>query len=166
MVEVGLAMTILVVAIMAMSASTYRLHALRRQNRERVLAQNSVRSVAEQIQATSQRIALDSPESWSEDLIAALSPGGALGNTFAARELDPQEGDLAVGSIEVIVDETTTDAALGLDLGLPRDLNGDGAADDADVSATARILPVVVRLRWNGSRGDTQFVHCFYVIGY
>jgi hypothetical protein len=166
MVEVGLAITILVVAIMAMSASTYRLHSLRRTNRERVLAQNALRSVAEQIQATAQRLALDDPESWSVDLIAELSPGGALGNTFVARELDPQDGEAAVGTIQVIVDETATDAALGLDLGLPRDLDGDGLADDADVTATARILPVVLRLRWSGSRGDNQIVHPFYVIGY
>jgi hypothetical protein len=166
MVEVGLAMTILIVAVMAMTASNYRMHALRRQNRERVLAQNAVRSVAEQIQATAQRLALESPESWSQDMLAALSPGGALGDTFAARELEPQAGEAAVGSIQVIVDETTSDGVLGLDLGLPRDLDGDGLRDNADVSATARILPVVLRLRWSGSRGDAQIAHCFYVIGY
>ena len=166
LIEVGLAITILVIAVVAMSASTCRLHMLRRQNREITLAQNAVRSAVEQIQALSQRTAQNTPDTWAQDMIAALAPGGAIGNTFDAREVDTQDGEASVGTIQIISDETMTDAALGLDMGMPRDLDGDGVADNADVSAVARILPVIVRVRWRGNRGNGQIEHPFYVVGY
>ncbi|MCB9913648.1 MAG: hypothetical protein H6828_00705 [Planctomycetes bacterium] len=166
LVEIGLAMVILTVALMAMSASTVRTHALRRQNRERAVAQNAIRQVAEEIHALADRIRRTTAGSWSQDFVDALSPGGELGDTFAIGELNPQTGQLTVGSIQVIVDETQTDAALGVELGLPRDLDSDGAADNADVSASARILPIVLTARWHGVSGDVQVRHPFYVIGY
>jgi Tfp pilus assembly protein PilV len=171
MIEVGLALTVLLIAIMAASASSYRLHTLRRQNRERTMAQNGVRTMVEQIQALAHRGALDSPDTWAQDVVAALSPGGAIGDAFAVRELDPQNGQTSVGTIQVFTDETSSDAVTGFDLGMPRDLNGDGLADNADVLATAavlppRILPVVVTVRWRGVNGNSRIVHPFYVIGY
>ncbi len=42
------------------------------------------------------------------------------------------------------------------ELGMPRDLNGDGDIDDADHSGDYRILPVLVRVRWRGTKGDAQ----------
>jgi hypothetical protein len=70
------------------------------------------------------------------------------------------------GSIQIVLDETESDADLGLELGLPRDLNGDGDADDADVEGTARILPVLLTLRWRGENGQVVMRHGFYVMGY
>jgi hypothetical protein len=171
MVEVGLALVVLVVAIVATSATTYRLHTLRRHNRERAIAQNGVRTVVERIQALSHRAALDSPATWAQEVVAALSAGGALGDAFPVRELDAQPGQAAVGAVQVLTDETLGDALLGLDLGMPRDLNGDGLSDNPDVLATAaaqppRILPVIVSARWRGVNGDARIVHPFYVIGY
>jgi type II secretory pathway pseudopilin PulG len=165
LVEIGLAMTILLVALMAMGASTLRMSSLRRQNRERAIAQNAIRALSEQIHATSDRIRRSGGE-WSEELIAALAADGTLGNTFPIQSLNPQEGLPAVGSIQVVIDETLTDAELGFELGLPRDLDGDGVIDNTDVSQTARILPIVVRAQWSGVSGDVQIVHPFYVIGY
>lgn len=166
LVEIGLAMAVLTVALMAMSASTLRTHSLRRQNRERAVAQNAIRQVSEEIHALSDQIRRTTAGVWSQDLIAELSPGGSMGDTFAIRELNAQDGVASVGTIQVLVDETQTDAALGMELGMPRDLDSDGAADNADVSATARILPVVVTARWRGVSGDVQITHPFYVIGY
>jgi hypothetical protein len=171
MVEVGLAITVLVVAVMAMSASTFRMHTLRRQNRERTIAQNSVRTIIEQIQAISHDVAVNSPDSWGLDLVNALSPGGELGATFQVRELDAIQGQATVGTIQVFTDETLRDVDIGFDLGLPRDLNGDGAADNNNILATAavdrpRLLPVVVTVTWRGINGQGQVDHPFYVIGY
>jgi len=171
MVEVGLAITVLVIAVMAASASTFRMHTLRRHNRERTLAQNAVRTIVEQIQAISHEGVVDSPGTWGQDLVNALSPGGELGATFQVRELDAPQGQATVGTIQVFTDETLTDAAIGFDLGLPRDLNGDGVTDNTDVIATAalqspRLLPLVVTVNWRGINGLGQVVHPFYVIGY
>jgi len=165
LVEIGIAMTILLVALMAMGASTLRMSSLRRQNRERAVAQNAVRAISERIHATADRIRRDS-DTWAADFTAELAAGGGLGDTFAIEGLTPQDGQVTVGTIQVVIDETQTDAAMGFELGMPRDLDADGAVDNADVSNTARILPVVVRAQWWGVSGNQQIVHPFYVIGY
>lgn len=182
MIEVALAVTVLVVAVMAMSASTFRMHTLRRQNRERTLAQNAARTIAEQIQAISHEYVAAPPlayspdgdilrQRWGQYMVDTLSPGGELGATFPVRELDPPQGEATVGQIQIFTDETLTDAGLGFDLGMPRDLNGDGLQDSGNVLATTptqwpRLLPVVVTVRWRGINGPGQVVHPFYVIGY
>ncbi len=95
-----------------------------------------------------------------------LGPGGGLSDTFNIQGLTAREGQPSVGTIQVITDETRTDADLGFELGMPRDLDGDGAIDNADVRMTARVLPIAVRARWTGVSGDVEIVHPFYVIGY
>lgn len=166
LVEIGLAMTILMVALLAMSASTLRMHALRRQNRERAIAQNALVTISEEIHARAARALADDPASWAQSVTALLSPGGALGTTFDVAGLTPQEGQPAVGSIQVVVDETATDQELGVELGMPRDLNGDGDANDIDVSTDARLIPVILRTRWRGITGDVTITHPLFVIGY
>ncbi len=42
------------------------------------------------------------------------------------------------------------------ELGMPRDLNGDGIVDSADHSADYRLLPVLLRLEWRGQSGHRQ----------
>jgi hypothetical protein len=49
----------------------------------------------------------------------------------------PSSAGVLPGSIRIVTDETATDAALGMELGMPRDLNGDGDAADTDVSGHA-----------------------------
>lgn len=165
MLEVSLALTLLVVAMAAMGASNMRMNALRRSNRDRTVAQNAVQTISEEMQAIARAGAAD-PAGLASHVLTAVANGGQLGNTFDVPELTPQSGEAHVGSIRVITDETANDTALKLELGLPRDLNGDGDAADSDVSASARLLPVVVTLRWHSQAGDQQIVHPFYVSGY
>jgi hypothetical protein len=40
------------------------------------------------------------------------------------------------------------------ELGMPRDLDGDGEVDEEDHSADYRLLPVTLRLRWAGANGE------------
>ena len=51
-------------------------------------------------------------------------------------------------SLIVITDETATDADVGMALGMPRDLDGDGNADNTDVALSALVLPVVIEAVW------------------
>ena len=143
LVEIGLAMTILMVALLAMSASTLRMHALRRQNRERAIAQNALVTISEEIHARAARALADYPASWAQTLTAYLSPGGELGTTFDVVGLTPQDGQPAVGSIQIVLD-----------------------ANDIDVSTDARLIPVVLRARWTGVTGDVTITHPLFVIGY
>ena len=169
LVEVALAMTVLTVALMAMSASTLKMNSLRRQNRERAVAQNMVRIMSENVYSISEtnlRTAKGTAQTWSELMVQSLSPGGELGNTFDVTELASKAGQPSVGTIQLILDETLSDAALGFEMGMPRDLNGDRDANDNDVTIGARILPIVITARWNGVTGDVQIRHPFYIIGY
>ena len=59
-----------------------------------------------------------------------------------------------------------SDAEIELALGMPRDLDNDGAIDNPDVRTGARLLPVLITLRWRGVGGDRQLVRGFYVLGY
>jgi hypothetical protein len=77
--------------------------------------------------------------------------------------LEPVAGAAGVLTIDVVTDETASDAALGTLLGLPRDLDGDGDATSVDATATAKLLPVVVRVRWSSDDSPREFVHGFFV---
>jgi len=164
--EVALAMTILLVALMAISASTYRSHNLRRFNRERVLAQNAIRSMSERVHARSFGLSNTAEDSWAADLIELFEAGGSFGDEFDITGLNQLDSETPIGTLLVVTDETATDASLGVDIGMPRDLNGDGDATDTDVSADAILLPVVVRADWFGILRESSIAHGFYVMGY
>lgn len=165
MMELSLAMTILVVALVATAASNMRMHSLRRSNRDRIVAHNAVQTIAENVQAIA-RAGVTAPAGFGNHVVAAVSAGGSLGSGFDVPELTPVPGQAHVGSIRVITDETLTDAEAGAELSLPRDLNGDGDALDTNVTSTTRLLPVVITLRWRSQSGDHTLVHPFYVFGY
>lgn len=172
-VEISIAVTILVVAIMATSASTLRMSSLQRQNRERAVAHNMVRSISENMHAIADAARENpgdwSPMStgvWSRDIVNAATDGGEIGDWFEVGGLNAAGLDEQPGLVTVITDETVTDADLGLNLGMPRDLNGDGDATDTNVTNDASLLPIIVRVRWQGGSGIQQVRHPFYVSGY
>ncbi len=96
----------------------------------------------------------------------ADDPGGngtAPGKDFAVAGLDPRTADAdgLVGEI-LFPAEAGAPGVLREDLvdvrfGTPRDLNGDAGAIDAnDHSGDYQILPVVVRVAWRGTSGNSQ----------
>jgi len=166
LIELTISMSILMVGIISVVSATTRMHGLRKHNRERVVAGNGLRSIAERIHARSYRLGLEDSQNWVVDLLAAYGPGGNPGNTFDVVGINVDRGQNVVGTIEFVTDEEATDTALGVQVGMPRDLNGDGDADDTDVTADARILPVILRLQWHGQTGSQTIEHGFYVTQY
>jgi hypothetical protein len=154
------------IGLVAIVSATSQMHSLRKLTRERVLAQNAMRSVAERIHARSAGLSNTQPEVWVEQLLAAYGPGGTIGETFDVQGLAPLPEAASVGTIQILLDERLNDDAIGYELGLPRDLNGDGDALDDDVTGSARILPIVLEVRWRGQAGDITLRHAFYVLGY
>ena len=75
--------------------------------------------------------------------------------------MEPWAALNSVGSIEIITDETTVDTQLGL----PRDLNGDGDMEDTNVAFDAQLLPVLIRVRWNTGEGQREMRQGFYLVG-
>ena len=165
LLELSIAMSILLIGLVSAAAATTRMHDLRRQNRDRTVAQNAARSIAERIHAQSYRLS-EEPESWSRELLNIFGPGGTFGTKFDVPLLNRVDPNVLVGTITIVTDETLTDADLACDLAMPRDLNADGDKNDTDVSASARLLPVVIDLTWTGASGEQSLRHGFYVMGY
>jgi prepilin-type N-terminal cleavage/methylation domain-containing protein len=88
-----------------------------------------------------------------EKIISRFGPGGSVGDTFDVEGLPGANQ----GSVTIVTNETSKDADIGMVLGFPRDLDGDGSATSTDVSLTARILPVIVTVTWlqGGRDGGT-----------
>jgi hypothetical protein len=154
-----------VVAIASSSATTISLSALRRANRERSVAHNAAAALAERIHAIAHaKIGL--PGAWARTSSRPCVPRGRLGTSFDVPELEPQDGLAHVGSVVFVADETRTDASLGVELGLPRDLDGDGTADKIDAIATARLLPVVIEPAEGHPRQPADRPSLLHVVAY
>jgi prepilin-type N-terminal cleavage/methylation domain-containing protein len=166
LIELAISMSILLIGIVSVVSATSRMHSLRKHNRERAVAQNALRSVGEGIHSRSFRLSRQSPNSWARDLIGLYGPAGTIGATFDVTGINLDLNQGAIGTIQIVTDETATDADLGYQIGMPRDLNGDGDADDVDVSGDARILPVLLQIQWRGQGGSNTVQQAFYVMGY
>ena len=161
LVEVAVAVIVLLVGLMALSASAVRVQGLARAARERMAAQNALRAKAEEIRSIS-RAGLSDPLGWGLHVTNALA---AL-PTFAVEGLTPVEGQSTVGSVRLITNETQDDATLGVELGMPRDLDGDGLATNGAVAGSARLLPVVLEARWHSPWGEQHITQGLWILGY
>lgn len=161
LIEVALAVIVLLVGLVALSASAVRVQGLARAARERMAAQNALRAKAEEIRSIS-RAGLSDPLGWG----IHVSNAAAGLATFGVEGLTTVVGQPSVGKVTLITDETATDATLGVELGMPRDLDGDGLATNTAVTNTARLLPVVLEVRWNSPWGEQRITQGLWILGY
>lgn len=162
MLEVMIAITLLLMGLLALVSTSVAAQSLRESNRTRRLAVAALESVTEGLHAAA-RVATPDGTTWSDVMIAAYSPGGNPGGSFAVPGLGAWPGANDVCTVQLVTDETLTDADLGVELGMPRDLDHDGLVSNADVRGTARVLPVVVRMRWATALGNRELVQGIYV---
>jgi prepilin-type N-terminal cleavage/methylation domain-containing protein len=163
LVEVMIATCVLTIGLLALSSTSVVIHSLDRADEARSQATSAIQRVVEHSKSVSARSTQGNVGTWATRVTAALRPGGVIGDVFDVPGLDPWQANPNIGTVLVITDETVTDASLGVTLGMPRDLNGDGDAGDADVSADATLLPVIVRTRWGGAGGDREATQAFYL---
>lgn len=96
------------------------------------------------------------------DADGANDPGGANtapGARFQVAGLPGwrDDADGWQGSIDLpLVAGALREDVVDPGLGMPRDLNMDGAIDAADHSADCRLVPVRVRVQWDGVRGAAR----------
>lgn len=167
LVEVSLSMVVLMVGVLAITSATLRVDALRRRSHESATAHLALRQVAETLQshaaiARSQSDG-DNSNTFSEIFLSLATAD--FGTGFAVRGLTALPGAQNVGSVELVTSELSTDDDLGVEMGMPRDLNGDGDMIDLDVGEDARLLPAVVWLSWRGPSGDLTLSHPLWVQG-
>ncbi len=143
LVEATVSLTILAVALLTLWGSTISGARTIGAAEERKHALNIAQGKLEELKSRSMDL-----------LIATYRPNGTEGDTFQAAGIDEDE-DRALGRIVFYTDET--DSENGAGLGFPMDLNGDGDANDRDVATGFTLLPVRIRVTWEGSLGR-QFV--------
>ena len=131
--------------------------ALNMTNRETALASHAAQSIIEELKGTAfEEIFVRYNATEGDDPAAGSSPG----DDFAVNGLDHQDGDGDgfVGSIEFPgAGKELREDGVDVELGLPRDLDGDGNVDAADHAGDYRILPVRIVVRWDGQNGERAF---------
>ena len=158
LVEVMVALVILVVSVAGYSSAIVSTTLSAETTREMRSATEAAWSRMEALQGVAFADAFATYNSNPAD-----DPGGAgsaPGCDFDTSLLSASEGD-ADGQVgEVLMPAVWVDGVLQLredvdmpELGMPRDLSGDGVIDDLDHFADYVILPVMVRMNWTGSGG-------------
>ena len=140
LLELVLALGVIAVGVLAVLASISFSSRLSHMDRETALAMETSEAMLAAMRSVS-----------FGDLYDQYGPGGT--DTFSVTGLTPRTPGAAPGSITLFVNETVSNPSLEL----PRDLNGDGDAADADVSGGYLLLPVRLRVEWIGSTGPRSF---------
>ena len=76
-----------------------------------------------------------------------------LREEFLERHVDLAGGEIILPAPGPTLSEEAAFEALGL----PRDLNGDSMIDDRDHSDDYQVLPVLIRIEWQGKSGSRRF---------
>lgn len=165
LVEVCVAGAVLAIALSALVGSMVTSMSLHRVNHETALAQQGARRALEELQAVPFREVFAAYDAYSGD-DAGLSVV-ARGAAFAVAGLSAPPGDADGLCGEVLFPVTLVggvpelrEDVVDAELGLPRDLNGDGLVDALDHSADYVLLPVRVRVAWRGVTGDPAVDFC------
>ncbi len=164
-VELSVAMVIFVVATGMLLQLIASGKGLRETARQESLATSAAQNVLERMRSMSFR---DVVRSYDPDVMNDPGgPGTAPGPTFSVEGLTPLASAVGgvVGEILLPVVNVGTEVAPSWQvrenlgdalLGMPRDLNGDAIIGSADCSTDYTILPVLVRMRWQGRFGPRE----------
>jgi len=170
LVELTLVVSMLTFAMLAMSRSLCASMQLTEVNRENALATDAAREMVEVLEGISDFSTIFALYNAAPDDDPGGVPGSAPGAGFTVQGLQPTaDAGGFVGEVifptafgaggRVELRENVVDAGLGM----PRDLDGDGLTDGADKALTYRLLPVRVRIRWEGSCGERSLDVCTLV---
>lgn len=126
-------------------------HDLDRSNRETREAELLARRAAESLRGLE-----------PTEMIALAAAKAAGSSTLLDTLASASETSLDGARIEVDLPVSATTGTVEedlvvLDLGLPMDLNLDGAVDGNDRSTDCRVLPIRVRVEWRGRDGTRRF---------
>lgn len=170
-VELAVAMTILLAALLIFSSVVGSMARQRAVNRETALAIAAARNMLETLrsEAFGQVYALYNADPGDD-------PGGpntAPGRRFAVAglgavpdALDGLQGEVVFPTADGLAGpELREDVELRA-LGMPRDLSGDNVIDTRDHRNDYFILPVRVEVRWSGRSGVRQYEMCTQLCSY
>lgn len=162
LLEVMISAAILAIAISGICGSMLSALALDRVNRETTLARSAARRAIEEARGVPfAEIFANYNASTADDAGLTIA---ARGPSFAVVGLDPAVDDadgicgrVVFPTIDVGGAAQLREDALDARLGVPRDLNGDGAIDALDHAGDYILLPIRARVEWNGISGRRTF---------
>ena len=157
LIELLTAVTILVFGIGALISMVAATSAANQLNRETAMAIAAAQGAIERLRAApfEEAFALYNADGDDDPDGADTAPGAG----FDIRGLEAQAGDADGLPGEIVMPaagpELWEDEDLPL-FGLPRDLNMDDVVDAADHSGDYRVLPVLIRVQWQGRTGPRR----------
>ncbi len=152
LVEIMVAMGTFATVLVMITGTLITSEQVRRFSEEKSLAHKALDNELARLQSLGLQGVLDE--------IATL--GGATEFTVPIPGID-RAATGPSGRIAPLTDETLTDTDIGLPLGMPRDLDGDGLSTNFDTSATATLLPLLAWATWTGVAG-TQTIRTVVVL--
>lgn len=154
LVDFVIAATVLSVGIGAIGVTLATTVSMRKTVRETRLATNAAQSVVESIQGeTFAEVFARFNHNPKDDPANGRSPGARFAVT--GLNLRPGDADGSVGEVEFpVIGTALREDVVNAELGMPRDLNGDGKIDDQDHSGDYVVLPFRVRVEWTGATGE------------
>jgi prepilin-type N-terminal cleavage/methylation domain-containing protein len=160
LIEVMVAMSVLVVGLLAYTRAVAAAALAARTTRETTLATEAAWRVIESMRAEQNfnQVFSQYNTSAADDLGGGVVSPGA---NFAVPGLQAVPGDPDGLPGEIVFPTTTVagvvqlrEDVVNVKLGPPRDLNGDGVIDGINHAANYQLLPVLVRVRWRGAAGN------------
>jgi len=151
LVELTVALMVATLAAGAIASTVTSSIGLSRTNRERGIANDAANVIAQQLRSTDfTEVFVRYNATNADDPAVGVSPGSAFdvaGLRPTANDADGRVGEIIFPGDGVELWEDVTDRWLGM----PRDLNGDGDVLPGDRASFYRILPVRVRVTWQGT---------------
>lgn len=157
LLEVLVSVAVLTVGLAGFLQTIVTVTALESSNQDQVAANAAARAVLEQLRSTTfNEVFRRFNASGDDDPVGGASPGAA----FDVVGLRPLPGQNFPGAVRFPVDPANPDVLredlVDAQLGMPLDLNADGALTNANCAGDYRLLPVVVTVEWQSSRGPAS----------
>lgn len=162
LLELALCLTLLVSGITAIARLTLGVRRSAEVARESELATQAAKAMLERVQAEAFAQAFRSFNASGAD--DPSGPNTAPGANFAVPGLRPVPGDPDGRPGQVVFPTNPADPTqlredvVDTKLGMPHDLNGDGVIDAANHATDYKLLPVLVRVRWQAPDGSIATV--------
>ena len=154
--EIMIALVILAVAILMLMSLMLSSNRLQQNGREKSLAYNFARQKIEELRSYPVGEIYARFNSDAADNLSKTDPGA----TFTVPGLNPpdtgNQGEIFFPEEGGAISETLKDAAMSKTLGMPKDLNRNGTNTDTLASAAVKILPVLIRIRWETQGGKVN----------